>query len=48
MTEDERIKRLVEAAPRPDRDMITKLALLLSGVCDRPDEQAEEPGECAA
>lgn len=38
MTEEERIKTLVAQAPRPTREQITKLALLLAG-SPRPDER---------
>lgn len=47
MTDDELIEQLVASAPRPSRDQITRLALLLAGASGTGDD-AEEDGACAA
>jgi hypothetical protein len=49
MTEDERIEQLVAAAPRPTREQLTKLALLLTGDASQTgDDEAQRSGGCAA
>lgn len=48
MTDDERIERLVAAAPRPTREQVTKLALLLAGTALSPEKHTAPDKERAA
>jgi hypothetical protein len=47
MTDDELVEHLVASAPRPNREQVTKLALLLRGCADSTGS-AEEGDGCAA
>lgn len=48
MTDDERIELLVAAAPRPTREQVAKLALLLAGIDRSPKKRTARDAERAA